>query len=659
MRRDMGIPEQWHIVDDWLDDNIIPTVQPEPVPSMPDLKYKNIPVLQDYSRAPDESFWANFPKRDLPPRPETRINADALEKKVMDLKSELSFAEQRRASKVIKDLREGADAYQMKKLPPLTTPNSKSALEYGALITDKIAGWIEAGFVAGPFESCPCPGFRANPLIAIVRNGKVRPCLNMSGPKGRSFNDNVDMSKLERVHMDTAKKFGYKLRELGKEAVFSKFDYGDAYKSIPAATEDLPLQGFIWLGRFFVETQEIFGAIPSVCNFDREGNTFQVLVIKDSGVRRDAVFRILDDTSHICKKGSQDGQRFVNSMRNLCESVNMPLAPLCPNNEKAFELQTRGTVMGVGFDSSSMSWYFSQSKAEKVARRCLHLHNCAHSSLKEMEKVMGSVNDMSQMMPFARFYKTSGNAFLASFKSNYDIMKLVPSEVKADMLVLAKIALESEKELPIPVEQGYFPLSALHFYTDAAGAAFSIVKGERKVAREIERGVACIGGTNEDDIWFWAKVRWPFEFIAEARDEYGKFFGSKSTTLESIGLLLPFLAVPELVTGKYLIFHVDNIAVVHGWQKGRIKNDAAANSIIKIVNVIAAYCGTRIAVKHVPRNSTELAELADELSRSDRLAVKIPGRRLAYSPALCDWFREPSSSNQLLSRLLREIKTRI
>jgi len=659
MRRDMGIPEQWYRVDDWLDDNIIPSVQPEAIPSLPELKYKNIPILQDYTQVPDKSFWDNFPKRDLPSRPETRINADILEQKVNDLSAVLSGPEKRRARKVIRDLREGADAYQMKKLPPLTTPNGKSAYEYGALITDKIAGWIEAGFVAGPFESCPCPGFRANPLIAIVRNGKVRPCLNMSGPAGRSFNDNVDMTKLERVHMDTAKKFGFKLRELGKDAVFSKFDYGDAYKSIPAATEDLPLQGFVWLGRFFVETQEIFGAIPSVCNFDREGNTFQVLVIKDSGVKRDAVFRILDDTSHISKKGSQDGRNFVDSMRKLCESVNMPLAPLCPNNEKAFEMQTRGVVMGVGFDSSSMSWFLSQAKAEKVARRCLGLRDSTYSTLKVVQKAMGSVNDMAQMMPFAKFYKSSGNAFLASFRGDYNLMKLVPQEVKADMLVLAKIAMDARCDLPIPCEQGYFPLSALHFYSDAAGAAFTMVNGQRKVARELERGVACIGGTTEDDIWMWAKLRWPFEFIAEELDEYGKFYGSKSTTLESIGLLLPFLANPVQIAGKYLIFHVDNIAVVHGWQKGRVKNDSAANGIIKVVNLVASYCGSRIAVKHVPRNSTELAALADELSRSDRLAAKIPGRRLVFSPALCGWFRRPSSIYQLQSLILSEIKSKL
>ena len=42
----------------------------------------------------------------------------------------------------------------------------------------------------------------------VVRNDKVRPILNMSGPVGESFNDNVNEKKLERLHMGTAKQFG-------------------------------------------------------------------------------------------------------------------------------------------------------------------------------------------------------------------------------------------------------------------------------------------------------------------------------------------------------------------------------------------------------------------------------------------------------------------
>ena len=113
--------------------------------------------------------------------------------------------------------------------------------------------------MAGPFNTPPMAGFRANPLAVVVRNGKVRPILNMSRPKGPSFNDNVDKSKLERLHMGTAKQFGFSLMRAGKEARFSKFDLQDTYKLIPAKKKDFRLQGFSWLGKWFVETSSDLG----------------------------------------------------------------------------------------------------------------------------------------------------------------------------------------------------------------------------------------------------------------------------------------------------------------------------------------------------------------------------------------------------------------
>ena len=112
----------------------------------------------------------------------------------------------------------------------------------------------------------------------------------MSGPIGKSFNDNVDVSKLERLHMGTAKKFSFALKDAGLDAKFSKFDICDAYKLVPAKVEDFGLQGFFWLGRYFVETRQPFGGIPAPSNFDRLGNTKDLVVCLLSGTPCKLVF---------------------------------------------------------------------------------------------------------------------------------------------------------------------------------------------------------------------------------------------------------------------------------------------------------------------------------------------------------------------------------
>ena len=193
-------------------------------------KNTEIPVLENYRVAPDEKFWDTFPKLELPGKPSTRVNTKNLRRLIEENKSKMSEAEFNRASKVMEDLNMGADAYQKGSLPALCSINSESAYTHGALLTDKIVTWIKEGYVAGPFDSPPMAGFRANPLVAVARNNKIRPVINMSGPKGHSFNENLDKSKIEKVNMTTARQFSYTLKEAGRGAKFSKFDIVDAYK---------------------------------------------------------------------------------------------------------------------------------------------------------------------------------------------------------------------------------------------------------------------------------------------------------------------------------------------------------------------------------------------------------------------------------------------
>ena len=212
------------------------------------LKNVDIPRLDSYMCEPDEDFWNYFPKKDLPKSAETTIDIKAFEKKIEEVRSKMTASEVRRASKIVKDLKNGTESYQKGPLLPIKTANAKSTYEHGELLTYTIASWIRKGFVAGPFKVPPTPGIRANPLAAVVWNGKIRPILNMSGPIGKSFNDNLNVDKLERLHMGlgTAKKF-------------------------------------FWLGRYFVETRQPFGGNPAPSNFDRLGNTKDLVVCLLSG----------------------------------------------------------------------------------------------------------------------------------------------------------------------------------------------------------------------------------------------------------------------------------------------------------------------------------------------------------------------------------------
>ena len=141
-------------------------------------------------------------------------------------------------------------------------------------------------------------------------------------------------------------------------------------------------------------------------------------------------------------EGSGIVEKFTEEMKRLCNEVNIPLAENCPNADKAFELQTRGTVLGVGFNSLNMTWFLAPEKADKVVRRCLDAVNASHLSLNQTQKLMGSVNDLAQMCPLMCPHKRSGNTFLAQFGGNENIIKMVPDKMKEDLRVIAKAAAE-------------------------------------------------------------------------------------------------------------------------------------------------------------------------------------------------------------------------
>jgi len=234
--------------------------------------------------------------------------------------------------------------------------NSPSAAAHGDQFTDALASWVKQGYVAGPFHAPPTNDFRANTMLAIEQKGKVRIVMDLSQPDGESFNDAVDEDAIEKVHMSTARLFGHAVIDCGRGARMWKYDFTDAYKNIPAHPSDWRLQGFRWLGKYFVETQQVFGSKAAVAAFDGLGHTLADIAISKSKIPPHAVHRTLDDVLVVTPADSDVGPAFASHYKNLCASVGAGLAPLCARNDKAFEDQTVGTALGVVFDTTALTW---------------------------------------------------------------------------------------------------------------------------------------------------------------------------------------------------------------------------------------------------------------------------------------------------------------
>ncbi len=187
----------------------------------------------------------------------------------------------------------------------------------------------------------------------------------------------------------------------------------DAFKNVPARIEDLRLQGFMVLDKYFVELRMIFGAKTALANYDVLGNTVEKLAMAESGIPRNCVLRAVDDQPVATPANSNIGEKFVQSYKSICKSINMEIADDCEKCEKAFTNKQRGKVLGVWFDSSNLTWKLPHEKNLGTLEKIRNAVLCNNVSLVQMQSLMGSLNFLTMMCPFLKSFKFNLNSELS------------------------------------------------------------------------------------------------------------------------------------------------------------------------------------------------------------------------------------------------------
>jgi hypothetical protein len=563
----------------------------------------------------------------------------------------------------VRNLKGEKEANLIDHLPPIREKKAKTATDNGIAMTDVLATWLKKGFVAGPFDSPPCEGFRSNPLMAAVQRFKVRPILNLSSPKGGSFNDAVKDFDVDLLVMSSQRLFGDALRKAGKGAIFSKTDIQDAYKLIPNPVSQWHLYGFEWLGKYFFDTTTVFGSKTAPASFDPVPDTIVNIVCTLGNIPKIWVHRQLDDVPIVSPKGSGMTELFTKLYHDVCKRVNIPLAPECERHEKAFGPTTFGTVLGVNFDSEEMTWSLSAEKEAGIQKEMDEMLARRTCSLLDIQRLHGKLSDIALSCDFMKGFRHHLIHFLGSFGNALPTFrKLVPERLKEDLWIWKKVVAESRLGLPLGEIFGNPPLETVNFVSDAAGAALEWEGGIcRNVTVVGERGVASVGHEG-DRIVAISTLRWPKHLLIGQKSRNGSFFGTKSATLEMVGLLLPFLTNPRELKGKHVHLKVDNKAVVFGWKKKYAVKDPETSLLLRTLHVIEAFLECKVYVTHLRSMTTEIASLADHLSREKTTTAEIRAS-LSSVPwvtptgALVDWLKDPLLDWDLPLKVLGDVKS--
>ena len=198
-------------------------------------------------------------------------------------------------------------------------------------------------------------------------------------------------------------------------------------------------------------------------------------------------------------------------------------------------------------------------------------------------------------------------------------------------------------------------VTAVKFISDAAGAAYRWTDGIcENLTLPGDRGVASIGFDNEK-LFFAGGVKWGDALMTKLRDSRGRLWGSKSSALECIGLLIPFVTRPDLIRNKYVILYVDNISLIYAWEEKYCKNDEETSILVRCLHVLEAFLEARVFVGHVKRMSNDKAVLVDRLTGEDLNRIKdLPW--LSPSGALKDWISLPCRDWNLPVKIVKDVQ---
>jgi hypothetical protein len=231
---------------------------------------------------------------------------------------------------------------------------------------------------------------------------------------------------------------------------------------------------------------------------------------------------------------------------------------------------------------------------------------------------------------------------------------LIPLSEQAikDLGVWMNFLFDPEKWNPIPPRPCNPPLAYKLFVSDAAGS-------DEGAADMLDKGVGCVGRDEEGSIILVHQILWPDGFLYK-KDGKGVRFGDKSSTLEVVGLLIPFLLMTEKFKNQNVVLKLDNTGIVYGWENNSLKNDICASIFVRALKLIGIYLSCKIHVQHVKRMTTWEARLANQLSRTSTTGRGLRKRSGNYSSLrlpkyLYKWFENPVQDWDLCMKLLYHV----
>ena len=615
----------------------VPVVKKEFVPK------NQLTRLDCYKSSAPADYWASFQVNSI------KIRTPLIDPVKLQQLAERVGYKSRQLELVLLDLSQGARIGCVGSGRSSTVSrNAPSAFSFPEHVSDAIATWVKKGFVYGPVDLAEVPpGAQINGIMCRPKpNGAVRIILNMSAPTGVSVNDGIDLTDFPAT-MSSTTKWLEVLNGAGRECLIMKMDWSDAYKHIHVHPDDVDLQWFSWLGKYFVELCLIFGTSSSVGIYDRAAKVVLGIVLSACKLPANQVCQYLDDVCAAAPAGSCELAKFERTYRSVAQQIGVQLAPT-DDPDKAFSPCNAGTVLGVYYDTLSWTWSIPPDKLARLVLEIRGALTVPYLPQAEVWSIVGRIVHYCPLIPTGRF---NLDKLIKANHVSTDKRHLVEMTVavKRQLWFWLTMLQACCTDTSIPDPAAKFPPWTVEVFTDAAGGTTS----------ELGRGCGVVC-----DAW-WAYVPWSRKINCGARAGDGRKISQKLSALELVGPLVALAAGHLWSRGKFVRIWVDNSGSVCIWKKGYSSSCELCTTLVKAIATVSAALGCSLQIVKVRRCSNTGSVLADALSKAEFNSFRRTAAAAAWpinvGPAsvpvtILAWLANPLPDDDLGGRIVSELK---
>ena len=618
-------------------------VPPYPKPKIFKPKCPQIPLLKSYCNGGSSDFWTKFPKNEeITGKSPYKLDGEQiLQRAITSGVTDLNTVKQ-----VVNDIKFGCDLKVDKnKCKPTKTSNAPSAYKDGQKVTDALATWIQTKIVAGPFDEPP-----ANAIVNSIQtkdkpNGSCRIIINQSAPKYKSVNDCLD-KKAYNSYMGGVPELLRALNYCGRDCLFSKVDWNNAYKHFWVKEDNLRYNWFRWLNKYFVELCLVFGCVSSVGLYDRGNRVLVWIALRESGFPVFLAIQHLDDLCAVGPSNKPWVHNFYRVYCQLCADVGVSLAPTT-DPEKAFAPTTTGVMLGISFDSKEWVWWLSAGKMHRYINDIKTLGNSDEATLGTIQSVVGKILYICPLIPGSKYHVSSlhGINDYTGTKHKSDIIKITP-EAKKELewwLIMTRLC---GNKMPIPTGHESVPPSwTLMGDSDASGGN----------CRVLGHGMGAVMGSG------WAWVQWPLSMKNNKLTECCNIpWRMKMSFLEMNGHMLHLLAFATECENQVVATRIDNQGTVIMAKKCYDLKCPVNDCLIRTINYVAVAINCQAFVVDVRRCSSNESIAADAISKCNRkiLDEVMPDREVdprRVPRTYLKWLEKPKVDPDLGRRIVMEL----